>query len=100
MLTLSVTPSRVAAVLHQAAITLAADGWDPYLRPMIAAVDRAAGFTKPGIDPAAEETTLQAWDTLGAHLGEQAVEGWERAPGRTTAEVCTALHAAAGGGTP
>ncbi|WP_046496553.1 DUF6197 family protein [Streptomyces odonnellii] len=97
MLTLSVTPSRVAAVLHQAADTLAAEGWDPYLRPVIAIIDRTAGFTKPGIDPAAEETTLRAWDALGAHLGEQSVERWEREPGHTTAEVCTALRGAAEG---
>ncbi|MGW6743760.1 DUF6197 family protein [Streptomyces sp. NPDC055025] len=97
MLTLSVTPSRVAAVLHQAADTLAAEGWDPRRTPVIFAIDRAAGFTTPGVDPAAEETTLRAWDALVTHLGEQLLVPWENEPGRTQVEVLAALRGAAGG---
>ncbi|MFE2600159.1 hypothetical protein ACFXCZ_27330 [Streptomyces sp. NPDC059396] len=100
MLTLSVTPTRVAAVLHRAADMLAAEGWDPHLNPVITAIDRAAGFTRPGTDTAAEETTIQAWDALVTHLGEQLVVPWEDQPGRTQSDVLAALRGAAGGMTP
>ncbi|MFF1417454.1 hypothetical protein [Streptomyces sp. NPDC058280] len=97
MLTLSVTRSRVAAVLDQAADLLDAEGWDPHLNPVIAAIDRAAGYTKPGIDPAAEEATLRAWDAVVVHLGEQLIVPWEDEPGRTQADVLAALRGAARG---
>ncbi|MFF2525919.1 DUF6197 family protein [Streptomyces liangshanensis] len=96
MLTLSVTRSRVAAVLRQAADILDREGWDPYRNPTIAAIDRAAGYVKPGVDLAAEETTLRAWDALVVYLGEQLVVPWEDEPGRTQVEVLAALRGAAG----
>ncbi|MFJ9027584.1 hypothetical protein ACIRQP_03510 [Streptomyces sp. NPDC102274] len=95
MLTLSVTRSRITAVLHQAADLLNEEGWDPRRNPVIFAIDRAAGFTTPGIDLAAEETTLRAWDALVVHLGEQLVVPWENEPGRTQDEVLAALRTAA-----
>lgn len=98
MLTLSVAPSRIAAVLNEAADLLAAEGWDPRLNPVILAIDRAAGYTTPGLDLAAEETTLRAWDRLVVHLGEQLVVPWEDEPGRTQEQVLAALRAAAGEG--
>lgn len=95
MLTLSVTRSRVAAVLDQAADLLDAEGWNPHLNPTISAIDRAAGYTTPGIDPAAEEATLRAWDALVVHLGERLVVPWENEPERTQADVLAALRCAA-----
>ncbi|MFD7224816.1 hypothetical protein ACFV9P_28010 [Streptomyces sp. NPDC059892] len=95
MLTLSVTRSRVAAVLDQAATLLDAEGWHPHLNPVISAIDRAAGYTTPGIDPAAEETTLRAWDALVVYLGERLVVPWENEPERTQADVLAALRGAA-----
>lgn len=95
MVTLSVTRSRVAAVLHRAANLLELEGWDPERTPAISAIDRAAGFVRPGIDLAAEETTLQAWAALTAHLGEEQVDLWESTTGRTQDEVLAALRGAA-----
>jgi len=102
MVTLSVTRSRVARVLDWAASLLEIDGWDALQNPLMLAIDEAAGWEKPGIDESAEETTLQAWEALSAHLcpdwalhvnwlGE-----WEHQPGRTQADVVAALRAAAG----
>lgn len=95
-MTLSVTRSRVASVLYRAAVLLEEEeGWDPERNSMIFAIDRAAGFVKPGIDPAAEEATLQAWDALVIQLGEELVVPWERMPGRTQSDVLAALRGAA-----
>lgn len=102
MVTLSVTRSRVARVLDWAASLLEIDGWDPLRNPLMLAIDEAAGWEKPGIDESAEETTLQAWEALSAHLcpdwalhvnwlGE-----WEHRSDRTQADVVAALRAAAG----
>lgn len=95
MVTLSVTRSRVAAVLARAADSFKAQPWDPYRNSLMAAIDDAAGFVpgKGGVD--AEETSLAAWDTLAVHLGDQWPGDWERAAGRTQLEVEAALRGAA-----
>ncbi|GGM05850.1 hypothetical protein GCM10010099_22520 [Streptomyces cinereus] len=95
MVTLSVTRSRVAAVLRGTADLLEAEGWDPLLNPIMSAIDRAAGYVPGAGSTDAEEATLQAWDALVTHLGDQLVMPWERAPGRTPLQVLTALRATA-----
>ncbi len=96
MVTLSVTSSRVAAVLTSAEQLLKAEGWDPLRNPVIAAIDRAAGFTPGKSSPDAEETTLAAWQQLADHLDAASVSVWERTPGRTEMQVLAALAGAAG----
>lgn len=95
MVTLSVTRSRVAAVLRDAAGLLEQVGWDPERTSLMGAIDQAAGFV-PGCGTVDEEAaTLEAWDALVTHLGTPLVVRWEHAPGRTQAEVLAALRAAA-----
>ncbi|CAL9665714.1 hypothetical protein SUDANB145_07385 (plasmid) [Streptomyces sp. enrichment culture] len=94
MVTLSVTRSRVAGVLARAADQLDADGWDPDLTPIMAAIDTAAGFVPGTGTPDAEATSLAAWDALCQHLGDQYPRTWETRNGRTQAEVLDALRAA------
>lgn len=95
MVTLSVTPSRVAGVLHRAVGILRTEGWDPLHKPIVQAIDRAAGYIpgKGGSD--AERTTLDAWQALVDHLAVASVSDWERTPGRTELQVLTAVGAAA-----
>lgn len=99
--TLSVTRYRVARVLNWSASLLEIDGWDAGRRPLMLAIDEAAGWEKPGVDESAEETTLRAWEALSAYLcpdwdahvnwlGE-----WEHHPSRTQDHVVDALRAAA-----
>lgn len=101
MVTLSVTPYRVARVLNWSASLLEIDGWDPARHPLMTAIDEAAGWEKPGIDETAEETTLQAWEALSAHLCPDWdlhvnwLGQWEHESGRTQADVVAALRAAA-----
>lgn len=92
MVTLSVTPSRIAYVLAQAANEL--DGWHPLLNPLMRAIDTAAGYVpgKGGAD--AETTTLLAYDALSRHLRCPAGT-WERLPNITAADVRDALLDAA-----
>jgi hypothetical protein len=94
MVTLTVTRSRVAAVLGRAADVVGADGWDPLRMPVMHHIDQAAGFVpgKGGAD--AEDTTLQAFDALSTYLRCPA-ETWERIPGVTQADVVEALREAA-----
>lgn len=94
MVTLSVTRSRVAAVLEGAASLLGAEGWDAHLNPIIGAIDRAAGFVPGKGTKDAEATSLAAWDALAQYLVDQYPQEWERLPGRTQAEVLDALRAA------
>lgn len=95
MVTISVTRSRIAAVLNGTADLLEAEGWDPERNAIIFAIDRAAGYVPGKGSPDAEETTLAAWDALVTHLGERLVVPWERTPGRTQLQVVTALRGAA-----
>lgn len=94
MVTLSVTRSRVTAVLNAAADVLETDGWDPLHRPVMAAIDQASGFVTPGVDQAAEETSLQAWAAVVTHLDVASLLLWEQAPGRTQLQVLAALRGA------
>lgn len=101
MVTLSVTPYRVARVLNWAAGLLEIDGWDPHRNSVMKAIDEAAGWETPGIDESAEETTLQAWEALSAHTNKDWdrhvnwLGQWEHHPHRTQADVLAALRAAA-----
>lgn len=92
MVTLSVTPSRIAGVLIQAACEL--DDWHPLQNPLVRAIDAAAGYVpgKGGQD--AETTTLEAYDALSNHLMCPAGT-WERIPGTTADDVREALLEAA-----
>ncbi|GHD70491.1 hypothetical protein GCM10010317_077880 [Streptomyces mirabilis] len=95
MVTLSVTRSRVADALDGAQALLEAKGWDPLQYPVAAAIDEAAGYVPGKGAPDAEQITLDAWDALVAQLGDQCIEEWEKAPGRTQLQVLTALQGAA-----
>lgn len=95
MVTLSVTRSRVAAVLNRTADLLEAEGWDPERNSVIFAIDRAADYVPGKGAPDSEQTTLDAWDALVAHLDEQLVVPWERAAGRRQDEIIAALRGAA-----
>jgi hypothetical protein len=95
MVTLSVTRSRVAGVLRDTADLLEDEGWDPLRNPIMSAIDRAAGYVPGKGSPDAERTTLDAWDALVTHLGEQLVVPWEKTPGRTQRQVLHALRTAA-----
>lgn len=95
MVTLSVTRSRVAEVLATAADYFDTAAWDPYLNPLMSAIDEAAGFV-PGKNRDAEDASLAAWDALAVHLGDQWPGDWERTPGRTQVDVQAALRGAAG----
>ncbi|NUP38944.1 MAG: hypothetical protein HOY76_18495 [Streptomyces sp.] len=95
MVTISVTRSRIAAVLRDTAALLEAEGWDPERNSVMDAIDRAAGYVPGKGSTDAEETTLAAWDALVTHLGEQLVVPWERTPGRTQLQVLHALRTAA-----
>ncbi|MGW5173206.1 DUF6197 family protein [Streptomyces sp. NPDC004082] len=89
------TRSRVAAVLTGAVELLEAEGWHPELNTVMGAIDRAAGFVKPGIDSAAEEATIQAWDALVTAIGDRPVVPWETKTGRSQMQVLHALRTAA-----
>jgi len=95
MVTLSVTRSRVAAVLRSTADLLEAEGWDPHTNPVMSAIDRAAGYVpgKGSVD--AEQTTLDAWQQLADYLDVTSVLSWERMTCRTQRQVLAALAGAA-----
>lgn len=95
MVTLSVTRSRVAAVLTRAADGFKTQPWDPYLNPLLTAIDTAAGFVpgKGSVD--AEDTSIAAWDALALHLNGEWPGDWERQLGRRQDEVEAALRGAA-----
>jgi hypothetical protein len=95
MVTLSVTRSRVAAVLRGAADLLEAEGWDPRINPIVTAIDRAAGFIPGRSSADAEQATLEAWDAIAEHLGGQVVLEWERDPNRSQGQVLHAIRSAA-----
>ena len=89
MVTLSVTPTRIAAVLVAASDTvLAVDGWDADLNPVMRHLEAAADT---GSDV---QTPLEAYDALSTHLRCPAGT-WERMVGRTQADVHDALREAA-----
>ena len=99
MVTLSVTRTRIAAVLRRAG-ELAATGWDSHRRPLAALIDEAALYV-PGVGSTdAEAATLLAWDAVElAVLGVTGMEflllAWERHPHRTQTDVVAALTTAA-----
>jgi hypothetical protein len=95
MVTLSLTRSRIAAVLADAATLLEAQGWDPQTNRLMGAIDQAAGFTPGSGNLDAEQATLNAWQLLATHLDVDCVSAWEREPGRTQLQVLSALHGAA-----
>lgn len=94
MVTLSVTRSRIAAVLVGAASVVAVDGWHPEYQPVMRAIDQAAGFVPGKGSRDAEDTTLAAFDALSTYL-MCPVGAWERTEGRTATEVEEALREAA-----
>jgi hypothetical protein len=95
MVTLSVTRSRIAAVLEATADLLEAEGWDPHQNPVMPAIDRAAGYI-PGVGSRdAEQTTLDAWDALVTVIGDQPFVRWETKLGRTQRQILHALRTAA-----
>ena len=94
MVTLSLTRSRIAAVLNDAASLLEAEGWDPVRNSVVHAIDEVAGFVPGAGSPDVEEVTLQAFDALSTYLRCPA-ETWERIPRTTQADVVDALREAA-----
>lgn len=94
MVTLSLTRSRVAAVLSAAADGFKQEPWDPYLNPLMNALDVAADCVPGKTGSFSEEATLAAWDVLEAHLGVWPGD-WERVVGRREDEVVAALRGAA-----
>ncbi|MFF1709253.1 hypothetical protein [Streptomyces sp. NPDC058268] len=93
MVSLSLTRSRVAALLGRTATDVLAHGWDPLRAPLAAAIDRSAGYW-PGKGPTADEAlTLAAWEALADYLRAEPHE-WERQPGRSKTEVIEALYGA------
>lgn len=96
MVTLTLTPSRTADVLRRAAADLGERGWDPIRSTVLAAIDRATGYTRPG-DPE-EGVMYAAWEAYTARVGvPEPLTGWEQKPGRTQGEVLAVLRAAADG---
>jgi hypothetical protein len=95
MVTLSLTRSRVAALLGHTATDLIAHGWDPQRASLAAAIDRALGYW-PGKGSTADEAlTLAAWDALADYLNAEPHD-WERQTGRAQVDVIEALHGARG----
>jgi hypothetical protein len=94
MVTLTLTRSRVAAVLTAAADAFQSQPWEPYRNPLMTAIDEAAGFVTGKGSVESEAASLAAWDALAAHLGMWPGD-WERKAGRTQDEVETALRGAA-----
>lgn len=95
MVTLSVTRSRVAAVLNKAADGFRSEPWDPYRNSLMSAIDAAAGYVPGSNRRDAEDMSISAWDALAVHLGDQWPGDWERTPGRRQDEVEAALRGAA-----
>jgi hypothetical protein len=93
MVTLSLTRSRVAALLGQTATDILAHGWDPKQATLAAAIDRALGYWPGKGSFADEELTVAAWNALAAYLNAEPHE-WERQPARTEADVVAALQEA------
>lgn len=94
MVALSLTRSRVAALLDRTATDVIAHGWDPLRSPLADAIDRTLGYWPGKGSIADEELTVAAWDALADHLRTEPHD-WERADGRTQDEVLAALYAAA-----
>ena len=94
MVTLSVTRSRVAGVLNAAADGFKTEPWEPYLNPLMTALDDAANCVPGKSSWGAGGTGIAAWDALEMYLGEWPGD-WERRPGRTQVEVEAALRGAA-----
>jgi len=95
MVTLSVTRSRVAGVLRDAAALFDAAPWDALRNPIMTAIDQASGFVPGSSGPDAERATLDAYDALATHLDVASVADWERQAGRTQLQIVSALRAAA-----
>lgn len=95
MVTLSVTRSRIAAVLNGTADLLQVEGWDPERNSVMVAIDRAAGYVPGCGTPDAEQTTLDAWQQLADYLDVASVLSWERMTCRTQRQVLAALAGAA-----
>jgi hypothetical protein len=93
MVTLSLTRSRVAALLGQTAGDVLAHGWDSKQATLAAAIDRALGYWPGKGSLADEELTLAAWNALADYLDAEPHE-WERIDGRTEAEIVAALQEA------
>lgn len=94
MVTLSLTRSRVAAVLSAAADAFTSEPWHPHLNPLMTALDSAAGCVPGKTGQLSEEATIAAWDVLENHLGQWPGD-WERKVGRRQDEVVAALRGAA-----
>ena len=96
MVTISVTRYRTVAVLNAAADKVADEawGWEPLRQPLMRAIDEAAGYSTPGVDQAAEDTTLLAYDAICEHVAFPVGE-WEQTPGLTAADVAEAMREAA-----
>lgn len=95
MVTLTLTRSRVAAVLTAAADGFRSQPWEPHRNPLMTAIDQAAGFVPGKGSTETEAASLAAWDALADHLGVWPGD-WERAAGRSQDEVEAALRGAAG----
>ncbi|WP_436842839.1 DUF6197 family protein [Streptomyces venezuelae] len=95
MVSLSLTRSRIAALLGHTATDLATHGWEPLRSPLAAAIDRAADYWPGKGSVADDELTVAAWQALADYLRAEPHE-WERTPGRTQADVIEALHGARG----
>lgn len=94
MVTLTLTRTRVAAVLTAAADAFRSQPWEPHRNPLMTAIDDAAGFVPGKGSVESEAASLAAWDALAAHLGVWPGD-WERKAGRTQDEVEAALRGAA-----
>jgi hypothetical protein len=64
----------VADELRSIAEAIERNGWHPETRSLI------------------HMLSVDGWDAMVTHFGEELVVPWERAPGRTQAEVVTALR--------
>ena len=94
MVTLSLTRSRIAAVLNDAASLLEAEGWDPVRNSVVHAIDEVVDFVPGAGARDVGEMVLQAFDALSTYLHCPA-ETWERIPRTTQADVVDALREAA-----
>ncbi|MEV6547916.1 hypothetical protein AB0M57_04305 [Streptomyces sp. NPDC051597] len=76
MVTLSVTDSRIRAVLASAADLIESPAWDPATATLMQAIDQAAGYQPGRGTRDGEATTIAAWTVIEHHLDDSWPDLW------------------------